>query len=311
MPEKIGLEALTALSQGQRERLAYLEMKAYFCGDLKRADIEARFGVRPAAATRDLTAYRGISPHNLEYDSGQRCYRPGPRFSPIFEISPARVLAWFLQGFGDGLNLKLRRSVPCDGQGALVAPNLETLATITRAITAGHAIKASYLSLTSGASSKVLVPLALADNGLRWHLRAFDREKSRFADFVLTRVVRAKAVEGPVSERETLTADAQWARIVTIELAPHPGLKHPEAIEADYGMTNGTLRLDVRAALAGYALHRWRVDCSPDYTLNPEEHHLCLSNPPTLYGVESAVMAPGYNAGNRPNAEPRSRAGAD
>jgi hypothetical protein len=43
---------------------------------------------------------------------------------------------------------------------------------------------------------------------------------------------------------------------------PHPGVEHPEAIEADYQMKDGMLVLDMRAPLVGYALRRWAVDCT-------------------------------------------------
>ena len=76
---------------------------------------------------------------------------------------------------------------------------------------------------------------------------------------------------------------------------PHPGVKHPEAIEADYQMKDGMLVLDMRAPLVGYALRRWAVDCTPTHLLDPRAHHLYLNNPQTLYGVESAALAPGYN----------------
>jgi len=93
---------------------------------------------------------------------------------------------------------------------------------------------------------------------------------------------------------QRIEADVQWARVVHLELVPHPGVEHPEAIEADYQMTDGVLALDMRAPLVGYALRRWAVDCSHDNALNPKEHHLRLKNPQTLYGVESATLAPGY-----------------
>ena len=54
------------------------------------------------------------------------------------------------------------------------------------------------------------------------------------------------------------------------------------------------LVLDLRAPLVGYALRRWAVDCSPKATLDPKQHHLRLLNPATLYGVESASLAPGH-----------------
>jgi len=35
------------------------------------------------------------------------------------------------------------------------------------------------------------------------------------------------------------------------------------------------------------------VDASPDHRLDHSIHHLWLRNPQTLYGVESAALAPG------------------
>lgn len=285
------------LSQSQRERIAYLELKAYFAGELRRADIEERFGVKPAAATRDLTAYRQLAPANLSYDVLARCYRPAINFKPVFEFSPDRVLAWLLHGFGDGLDLKLRKAAPCEGPGNLVRPDLGILATVTRAMCAKSALKVTYLSLSSGAASRDLVPVALADNGLRWHMRAFDRNNQRFGDFVLSRITTAKQLDGPVEAQELLLADEQWARIVDMEVVPHPGVRCAEAIEADYAMEDGVLRLRARAALAGYVLRRWSIDCTPDHSLDPAAHHLWLRNPQTLYGVQSAVFAPGAKEG--------------
>jgi hypothetical protein len=45
---KQAAEKLNSLTQAQRERLFYIEVKAFFCGDLTRADIERRFGLKPA-----------------------------------------------------------------------------------------------------------------------------------------------------------------------------------------------------------------------------------------------------------------------
>lgn len=281
------------VSQTQRERLAFLELRAFFSGELRRGDIEARFGVKPAAASRDLSSYRDIAPDNLDYDAPARCYRPSSTFKPVFEFSTERVLAWLLQGFGDGLDLKLRQVAPCEGPGQLVKPDLEVLATITRALVAKRAVRVNYLSLSSGSKRRELVPVALADNGLRWHVRAFDRERDRFGDFVLTRIAKAQEIEGEVAETEQIGSDSQWARIVDLEIVPHPGITWPKAVEADYAMTDGVLRIKSRAALAGYVLRRWNIDSSPDHCLDPASHHLWLRNTPTLYGVESAALAPG------------------
>lgn len=285
---------LVELSQVQRERLSYIEIKAYYCGDLTRTDLERRFGIKTAATARDLGVYRRLAPQNLKYDAAQRCYKTTEMFNPIFEHSSERILSWFRSGFGDGLDLSLRHSVPCESATDLIKPDLSILATLTRAITEKKLVQVSYQSITSGISTKTLAPLALADTGLRWHLRAFDQERGRFSDFALTRIVKVNGLNKQIPENQQIETDAQWARIVRLELVPHPGLKYPEAVEADFRMTNSVLALEMRAPLVVYTLRRWAVDCTTEHKLAPSEHHLWLRNHQTLYGVESAVLAPGH-----------------
>ncbi len=282
------------LSHSQRERLAYLELKAYFVGELRRSDLEARFSIKPAAATRDLNAYRQHAPDNLAYDPYIKAYIPTPRFRHVFPFSAERVLAWFLHGIGDGQGPMVARSIPCEGAGELMQPDFGMLSEITRAIHHGHVLQISYLSLSSGAAKKIIVPVALADNGLRWHVRAYDRQRKRFADFVLTRIDKVKALDELAASHERIEADEQWNRRIELRMRPHPGLKHPEAVVADYRMQNGLVTLNVSAALAGYALLRWAVDCSPEWSLDSARHHLCLADRSVLEGVDSAVLAPGF-----------------
>jgi hypothetical protein len=287
------------VSQTQRERLAFLELRAFFTGELRRGDIESRFGVKPAAASRDLSSYRDIAPDNLDYDVASRCYRPTSTFKPVFEFSHERVLSWLLEGFGDGLDLGLKQAAPCEGPGHLVKPDLEVLGSVTRSLCAKKALRISYLSLSSGSKRREIVPIALADNGLRWHVRAYDRDRKRFSDFVLTRIAKASELNEPVADHEMLSADDQWARIVDMELVPHPGIAWPKAVEADYGMQDGVLKIKTRAALAGYVLRRWSIDSTPDHRLDSSAHHLWLRNPQALYAVESAALAPGVSGPDR------------
>lgn len=285
---------LGLLSQSQRERLAYIEVVANFCGELTRADIEKRFGMKPAASSRDLATYRRLAPNNLAYEPSLRRHVPTERFKPLFPSSAERVLSWLKAGMGEGLDVGVKPPVPIVSASDLVNPDLATLATLTRAIASKRLCKVEYLSLSSGRSSRTLAPIALADTGLRWHLRAYDRKNKRFSDFVLTRIARAEGLSEASEPHERLESDTQWARVVRVELGAHPGIAHPEAIEADYGMQGGILALEMRAPLVGYALRRWSVDCSAAASLDPKQHHLRLLNPATLYGVESASLAPGY-----------------
>ena len=285
---------LDEYSQGQRERLLYLEMYLWFSGAVGRRDLETRFGIKPAAASRDLAAYRELAPKNLEYDTTDRCYRVAKTFRPVFEYSMERVLAWLTQGFGDGLDLKIKPVIPSEAPASNVKPDLMILASIAQAIANKRPLRIQYLSVSSGAKTRDIVPVALADSGLRWHVRAFDRLNTRFSDFALRRIQSAEILDPFSTEHERLEADEQWARIVDLELVPHPAAEWPEGIEVDFGMREGCLNMRVRAALAGYLLQRWLVDCTEGHTLNPKQHHLWLRNPQTLYGVESAKVAPGY-----------------
>jgi hypothetical protein len=83
-----------------------------------------------------------------------------------------------------------------------------------------------------------------------------------------------------------------------MHIVPHPRLTHPETIAVEYGMVQGVLKVQVRAAVAGYVLRRWNVDCTTNYSLIGAEYHLWLKNTVTLYGVENLAVAPGYQVEN-------------
>ena len=143
------------------------------------------------------------------------------------------------------------------------------------------------------------MPHTLVDNGLRWHVRGFDRKHAEFRDFVLTRIKAAVVIEGStlspsvIKESELETQDRQWNRFVELELVPHPRIEHSEAIELDYGMTGGVLKVEIRAATAGYLLRQWHVDCSTEHSLMGFEYQLWLRNSQALYGVTNLNLAPG------------------
>jgi hypothetical protein len=288
------------LSHAQRERLAYIDFRLYFFGEIGRPDLIERFGVAPAGATRDLALYREIAPHNITFDGSNKIYRIGQAFTPMFEHASQRVLSALALGFGDGVNdpsaKPLQPLLPCESPTALCNPRMDVLAPVCRAIHAKRPVAIRYHSMSSGESERVIVPFALVDTGLRWHVRAFDRDSGAFRDFVVTRIEAPTLVDEQPKANERPDNDIQWTRIVELDLVPHPRLERPEIIKMDYGMTDGSIRMRVRAAVAGYMLLSLRVDCSPDHRLKEEQYRLALSDALALYGVENAKLAPGYQA---------------
>ena len=285
------------MTQSQRDRLAFLELRLRFVGEFRRQDLVERFGIQAAAATRDIGQYKELGPRNLDYDTKRKVYVRADWFRPVFDFAASRVLTWLSQGFGDGEPMRVRQLVACEGSELSVNLDLEMLSVLTRAIHKKAAVEISYRALSSGLTTREIVPFALADNGQRWHVRAFDRRSGDFRDFVLTRIADARAITGAVQERETSDQDIQWNRIAEIELVPHPAnVQHPDTIEAEYGMENGALRMRLRAAMAGYLMRRWNVDCTEDHSLKGAEYHLWLRNRQALYGVTNLVLAPGDEA---------------
>ena len=295
---------LSSINQAQRERLFHIDFRLYFLGTINRNDLESRFGIKEAAATRDITLYKDLAPKNLEYDTKAKTYIQREGFKPLFNYGSNQALAALLYGFGDDFVTTNPAFVPAEAPTQLNLPSSDILANITRAIHNQQAVKINYRSLSSGLTQREIVPHALVDNGLRWHVRGFDRNRKKFADFVINRIDKPSLLTGNlITESEAKIADLQWHHIVELQLVPHPALKHPETIEHEYGMVKGSLTIQVRAAVAGYVLRRWNVDCSENHELTGAEYHLWLKNKEVLNGVENFVLTPGYSSEAKGNSE--------
>jgi hypothetical protein len=115
-------------------------------------------------------------------------------------------------------------------------------------------------------------------------------------DFAMIQIMTAEIGAGEIREEETQQKDIQWNRYVELELVPHPtNVRNIEAIETEFNMKDGVLKLLVRAPLVGYTLCRWKVDCSEKLSIKNSECLLWLRNRQTLYGVKNLAIVPGYD----------------
>jgi len=100
-----------------------------------------------------------------------------------------------------------------------------------------------------------------------------------------------------VTRREKFLGEMErvvpWVRLVAViePVYPRSGRvgRPPIGVER-------MLRMKLRAAMAGYILRKWSVDCSPDHCLRGPEYRLWLKDHLAIYGVKNAVLAPGYSA---------------
>lgn len=289
---------LEDISFAQKQRLAYIDFSLMFKGSIFRLDLINRFEVGLSAGSRDFKLYKELAPHNFEYNTQQKRYFQTPEFKPLFEHDAKRTLMKLANDISDGFDAIGDIHFPIETASNLNVPDIFIVARLVQAILNNKAVSVTYTSLSSGTGERELVPHAIVDNGLRWHVRAYDRKNQSFRDFVLTRISKVTIMETP-EQVELASEDADWQRLIPLVLVPHPkNIEHPMAIELDYGMENGQLALNVRAAMAGYLLRRWNVDCTEQGTLTGAEYQLWLQNRAMLANVQNLTIAPGYERGS-------------
>lgn len=286
------------LNYAQKQRLAYIDFKLLFVGYVTRSEIVNHFELGLSAATRDINLYKEYAPGNMEYDNVQKRYFISSNFKPLFDHDPRKTLIKLAYQISDGFDAISDTLFPVESPSQLNVPDIFVVARLSQAIINNKPVNLIYTSLSSGSGTREFVPHSIVDNGLRWHVRGYDRKSRSFRDFVLTRISKVTVkTEQTVQLEEQQQEDHQWTRIMPLQLVPHPkNIQFPTAIEMDFGMRDGVLELNVRAAMVGYLLRRWNVDCTEEAILNGPEYQLYLRNRQTLYGAENLTIAPGYTA---------------
>lgn len=291
---------LDTVSFSQRQRLAYIDFCLLFKGAIHRQDLINRFEVGLSAGSRDFTLYKELAPQNLHYDPREKRYFQTESFQPLFDHDPKRTLVKLANDISDGFDAIGDIHFPVESASSLNVPDIFVVAKVVQAIVNQKVMSVIYTSLTSGSSARELVPHSIVDNGQRWHVRAYDRKSESFRDFVLTRISKVTIRHSPQGH-ECVECDDEWQRLIPLEIVPHPkNIKYPTAIELDYAMNDGVLKLNVRAAMAGYLLRRWNVDCTKHASLRTGEYQLWLRNQQRLKNTNNLAIAPGYIAESTP-----------
>lgn len=290
-------------THAQRKRLAFIDFCLQYHGSVGRSDLMRQFGTAVASCTRDIALYRELAPGNLILRHDSKRYYRTDHFQPLFNHDTDVALRNLLHGF-DGLSVSRLAPGYCEDSPNLIAPPLTIVATLSRAITLGQAIKIHYQSLSSGKTERTVVPHRIVNNGQRWHVRGYCRLREQFRDFVCTRITDIGIDNTAVMPHEQLSADAEWNLMLTLDLVPHPGHPYPDGIVLDYAMHHEdnppVRRIQIQAARAGYLLRHWQVDCSLEHRLPANEYPLWLANNATYrnstYPLTNMMLAPGFAA---------------
>lgn len=279
----------------QKQRLAFIDFSLFFKGHLCRNDLINQFEVGLSAGTRDFNLYKEYAPENLYYDAKVKRYFQASTFKPLFPHDPRKTLVKLANQISDGYDAIANTDFPVEQPSHLNVPDIFVIARLVQAMLNGNVVNMIYTSLSSGSAARDFVPHSIVDNGLRWHVRGYDRKSDSFRDFVLTRISKVSIRSNQLEMHEVQAADKAWQNVLELEIVPHPkNVKHPTAIEMDYGMLEGKKVVNVRAAMAGYLLRRWNVDCTVGGTLSSVEYQLYLNNRAEVRGAHNLSIAPGY-----------------
>lgn len=283
---------LKHLPSAQVARLRYIEFCLRFLGSFTRADLVKKFGIGTAAASKDIAEYKKLMPGNISELSNSKNYFLSENWEELFEFKSSEVLA---QLTGKEIQANSKSYISNEIFDIIDEPNIDVVTAITKGIIQKCPIKSDYVSVTSGPSEKILIPHSYMFNGSRWHLRAYDRTKGRFADLVISRFKSAHSIKEPVLPKELKSEDVQWNRQVDLEIIPHPSLKDPSGVLNEFNMTDGVLRKRIRASSVGYFLQKLPVDCSKSPIMGEHFFRLKLNNRLALYGVENLYLAPNFD----------------
>jgi hypothetical protein len=241
------------LRWSEESRLRAIDATAFWEGRINRSDLIRRFGISVPQATNDLREYQARTQGNLRYDPREKAYLTEPGFKPLF--GPPSAEAWLSAGETGAAG-----TVPV-GRTPMPARSIDPwlLRRLLAARRDSQALQVLYQPMDEPEPSwRWISPAALGSDGVRWHLRAYNHDRDRYEDFLFPRILEL----GGARASGDLPADTDWERCITVLLTPAARLSPGQraVIEADYGMADGVVRLEVRAALLALFLRRLGLD---------------------------------------------------
>lgn len=263
------------------QRLAFIERRLYWEGQINRADLINHFSISTPQASADLAHYDQIALGNMSYDKRAKTYIAMPEFNPRMGEPSARQYLAQLQLLADDVlnkNESWLGSIPSNGVVPRVRRRMEAsvLRSVLEAIRLNRGLQICYQSMRSEQpSTRWIVAHALNFDGYRWHVRAWCYSRNKFLDFVLARVLNV------IDSREDSvdsTLDIAWHTMITLRLGANPLLTRASqrAIALDYGMNEGFVEVKVRLSLVYYLKRQMLLDIVD--TLGPERAQIVLLN---------------------------------
>ena len=263
-------------------RYRVIEVVSKWEGRLTTKHLRDTFGIGRQQASKDINAYiKDIAPGNLVYDQQLKGYKPTPSFKPMVTTGSADEYLLMLSRSKNitttfGLQLDFPNTEIIHAPIRNMEP--EVLRPLVQAAREQRRVDIGYISLnTSEEEERIIVPHTLVCTHMRWHMRAYCEKNGEYRDFVLSRF-RGIPDIGDVSE-QTVVKDEVWNTTVKVVIEPDTRLNDSQKaiIATDYGMEDGKLCIETRAALVSYVLQSLNIDFNK-LEAKPEAQQIIISN---------------------------------
>ena len=270
---------ITDIKNTVKKRLSFIEARLFWEDSVSRGDIVNFFDISEPQATNDLSKYNELAPNNSRYNKSLKCYEKTEQFTPILSKQSS-------EGYLNRL-LFMRRTrndnnffcgkVPPHAQVPIL--NTVTDEAIIKKITDGiqnkMAMRIKYQSATRPKPIwRWITPHSIGYNGFRWHTRALCHNHKEYRDFVLPRITSVKKlVEHPFDHN----IDYQWNKNIQLIIIANTLLEvgKQHAVELEYGMNKGELKVDLKAAFYFYLERQYGLK---DETHCDDTNRLVLKN---------------------------------
>ncbi|HHQ4516569.1 TPA: WYL domain-containing protein [Aeromonas veronii] len=258
------------LSLPQAERLAFIDFKIMYLGEITRQDIINEFRIGQAAASNDLRLYRERRPENSRLDhTTKKTVIVQESYKPLVNIDAHTALDFIQNGFCRSRLHASQPSLPVEIIDPRLAPNTlddDQVATVTRAMKGQYGIKCEYESRSSNNHhERILFPVALFADRQNWYVRAYDRTSSPagFKNFKLSRIKTTKQIldeeQRSARPEEKLENDIRWHTRVPLELVVADD-KIGQQLSREFCLDNGRKTIICRSALIYFTRVNWRID---------------------------------------------------
>ncbi|WP_107852475.1 WYL domain-containing protein [Oceanimonas marisflavi] len=264
----------------RRRRYWLAELIACWEGRFTTSYLRQFFGLSRQQASKDINQYQQEHAGNLEYCASRRGYVPSASFNPVYISGDvAEYLNWMTgqsaHAMPNAPGYRLEHAILLP-PARNVSP--QVIRPLVRALRQGERLDVDYGAVSScERDGRIIVPVRFVNTGSRWHLRACCEKAQNYRDFVLSRFHGTPIPEG--KQLAPLPPDTGWNTQITLIIIPDPRLlpEQQQALIHDYAMQHGQLKINTRAALAGYLVREMQINTKM-LDINPAAQQLILAN---------------------------------